>query len=1091
MSVPFDLGGPLPHGTTVVLQASAGTGKTHAVATLAARALAEGAVTLAELMVITFSSASTRELRSRVRARVADLGRVLIDACDGVEPEDPAWRAVLATVPADEASRRINAALVGFDAAMICTTHQFCDRMLAELGVLADHDPEALAVENVDDLVEQAVSDEYLARYARSQGVPFPLETAQRIGRTAVDNPYAPLVPGGEATARGAERRSFAEAVRARVEQRKRQVGLYTFDDMQTRLLAALKHPSTGPAARQRLRDRFPLVLVDEFQDTDPVQWEILRESFVGHATVVLIGDPKQSIYGFRGAGVHAYLDAVRDHTTQHLSTNRRTTPELVAAVQRVFDGAELGAPEITVLPVDGLPQAQRLDVDGPWSHAMRVRVVPGSGLRSWRFGETVIADLTADIGRLLASGARLARDGVSHPLRADDVAVIVTSNARGRAIHRALANANIPAVFTGVLSVFTSPAAEDWRKLLAAIERPRQGNVRAAALTDLVGWSLQELATAGEDRLAGLTGDIRRWGRLLERDGVAGLMQVLLADGLASRVVQLKDGDRRLTDLRHVAELLHAEQLSAKLTTTGLIAWLAREAQESGTRGDERSRRLETDHAAVRILTVHQAKGLEFAVVYLPELATRFIRSISDRPIQLHEPRDGRSVRVLDIGGSGEPGRDVRERAYRADEDGEGLRALYVALTRAKCHVTLWWGRTDRTAEAPLHRVLFRDRGPAVPARVEPRADLDPSRFSGADVVVEEVENGGGARPRRRSQTATVADPLELARTVDVGWRRTSYSAITAPAHEVFHLESPLLIDEPATGTGGEHDPDVPLTSASVPDPALDVPSPMADLPGGVGFGSLVHVVFETFDPHSTTPEEDLARIVATEAARLPVPGVTEPELVSGLLPVLATSLGPLADELTLADIPARDRLAELDFELPLGSGSNGATVERIADTIDAWLPDEDPLRDYGARLRESLVDQRMLRGYLTGSIDVALRVGGRYLVIDYKTNRLGTPGTPLLLRHYTRDAMAEAMMDAHYPLQALLYAVALHRFLRWRQPDYDPERHLGGMLYLFVRGMAGPDTPVVDGMPCGVFSWRPPTGLVLALSDLLAGAR
>ena len=1091
MSAPFDLGGPLPHGRTVVLQASAGTGKTHAVATLAARALAEGAVTLAELMVITFSSASTRELRSRVRARVAELGQVLLAARGGAEPEDPAWRAVVATVPLDQASDRITAALVGFDAAMICTTHQFCDRMLAELGVLADHDPEALAVENVDDLVEQAVSDEYLARYARSQDVPFSLEAAQRIGRTVVDNPYTPLVPAAGGTTRGAERRSFADAVRARVERRKRQVGLYTFDDMQTRLLDALTHPDTGQAARQRLRDRFPLVLVDEFQDTDPVQWEILRESFVGHATVVLIGDPKQSIYGFRGAGVHAYLDAVRDHETQDLGTNRRTTPELVAAVQSVFAGARLGAPEIAVVPVESLPTAQRLDVDGPWSHAMRFRVVSGNNLRSWRYSEAVNKDLTDDIGRLLASRAQLVRGDESRPLRADDVAVIVTSNARGRAVHRALAAADIPAVFTGVLSVFTSPAAEDWRKLLAAIERPRQGAVRAAALTDLVGWSLEDLATANEDRLAGLTGEIRRWGRILERTGVAGLMQVLLADGLAARVVQLPEGDRRLTDLRHVAELLHAEQLVSKLTPSGLVDWLQREAQEPSARGDDRSRRLETDDAAVRILTVHQAKGLEFAVVYLPELATRFIRSINDQPIQLHETRDGRSVRILDIGGNGEPGRAEREQAYRAEEDGEGLRALYVALTRAKCHITTWWGRTDRTAEAPLHRVLFREPGPIVPARVEPRSDLEPSRFGSADVVVEPFQpSNGGQRAPRAPLTTEVAPPLVLARAVDIGWRRTSYSAITAPAHEVFHLENPLLIDEP-TADALVGDGDLPMVPASAPDPALDVLSPMADLPGGVGFGSLVHVVFETFDPHSATPEKDLARIVATEAARLPVPGVTEPELVTGLLPVLATSLGPLADGLTLADIPARDRLAELDFELPLGSGAEGATAQRIAEIIDGWLTDDDPLRDYGRRLRESLVDQRVLRGYLTGSIDVALRVDGRYLIIDYKTNRLGTPGTPLLLRHYTRDAMAEAMMDAHYPLQALLYAVALHRFLRWRQAGYDPERHLGGILYLFVRGMAGPDTPTQDGVPCGVFSWRPPTGLVLQLSDALAGVR
>ncbi len=1092
----FDLAGPLPLRQTVVLQASAGTGKTHAVATLAARAIAEGVVTLDELMVITFSSASTRELRSRVRRRLVELQEALVSASAGGTVDDQAWGPVLAGTCPDEALARISSALVRFDAAMICTTHQFCDRMLAELGVLADHDPETVAVENVDDLVEQAVDDEYLARYAWVERVPFDHATARTIGRAAVDNPYLPLVPGTGATLRGEERRSFAEAVRTRVEARKRHVGLYTFDDMQTRLLDALRHATVGEAARERVRRRFPLVLVDEFQDTDPVQWEILRESFVGHATVVLIGDPKQSIYGFRGAGVHAYLDAVRDHEALDLGVNHRTTPELVRAVQTVFAGAQLGAPEITVGPVDSLDDAHRLVVEGPWSHAMRVRIQPGTHIRSSNHERAVDADLTDDIGRLLASGARVVGTGEDRLLHAGDVAVIVSSNRRGGRIHERLAKAQIPAVFTGVKSVLTSPAAEDWRKLLLAIDRPRQAAVRVAALTDLVGWSLEDLVRADEDALAALTGEIRRWARLVRDEGVANLMQVLLAEGLAGRIARLPDGDRRLTDLRHVAEILHDEQLRNGLTPSALAAWLELERQSPEGRNDDRSRRLETDDAAVRILTVHQAKGLEFAVVYLPELATRYVRSIADRPIQLHEQREGRSVRVLDIGGVAEPDRLERERAYRAEEDGEGLRALYVALTRAKCHVTAWWGRTDRTAEAPLQRVLFRAPGPHVPPRVDARADHDPAaRLAGADILVEEMSGPAGPVVTRTSRVVHVDEPLRLTRTVDTSWRRTSYSALTAPAHGVFSAESPLLIDEPPTPADlatDEHEGDVPLpVPGGADDPALDALSPMAGLPGGVAFGSLVHVVFETFDPHSETPAEDLARIVEVHAGRLPVPGVSESDLVAGLLPVLATPLGPLADGRTLGDIPARDRLAELDFELPLGSADGAATVQLIADALDAWLPEDDLVRDYGERLRRAPVDQARLRGYLTGSIDVALRVGGRYLIIDYKTNRLGPPGSPIVLRSYTPASMAEAMMEAHYPLQALLYAVALHRFLRWRQPSYDPDVHLGGVLYLFVRGMAGPDTPVVDGVPCGVFSWRPPTGLVLALSDLLAGVR
>lgn len=1097
----FDLGAPLPLGETVVLQASAGTGKTHAVATLAARAIAEGVVSLDQLMIITFSSASTRELRSRVRQRLVQLADALDQSVVGVESADPAWQAVIVNTPILEAAHRIASALAGFDAAMICTTHQFCDRMLAELGILADHDPDAIPVENVDDLMEQAVSDEYLARYAHTPAVPFDHATALQIGKSAVDNPYLPLVPATAATALGQERKSFAVAVRDKVEHRKRQAGLYTFDDMQTRLLDALQHPVVGAAARERVRHRFPLVLVDEFQDTDPVQWAILRASFAtdepsSPTTVVLIGDPKQSIYGFRGAGVNAYLEAVRDRSPQDLRLNRRTTPELVHAVQTIFAGAQLGAPEITVGSVESLSDASRLLVDGPWQHAMRLRVQPGLNIRSTNHARAVDGDLTSDIGDLLASGAELAGPTGKRPLRPDDVAVIVTGNRRGRSIHTRLSRAGIPAVFTGVLSVLTSPAAVDWGKLLLAIERPRQAAVRAAALTDLVGWTLADLISADEDAIAELTGKIRRWGRLLRSDGVTGLLQLLLAEGLASRVVQQPEGDRRLTDLRHVAELLQAELHQTGSTPAGLAAWLELEHKRASTRGEDRSRRLETDSAAVRILTVHQAKGLEFPVVYLPELSTRYVPSVSGKPIQLHEQRDGRSVRVLDIGGASEPGRREREQSHRLEEDGEGLRALYVALTRAKCHVTAWWGRTDRTAEAPLQRVLFREPGPEVPQRVQPRNDQDPvARLAAADILVEEL----GTRSRQVSVPSPIEpvpiEALRLSRVVDTGWRRTSYSAITASAHGIFASESPLLVDEPPTSADqtqvASSTAPVPITTPSPDESSLDSLSPMADLPGGVAFGSLVHYVLEYFDPHSQTPKEDLSRIVAIQGARLPVPGVTTEDLVAGLLPVLATPLGPLADGVTLSDIPTRDRLAELDFELPLGNSGAGASVQDIADTLDAWLPEEDLLHDYGQLLRQAPVDQATLRGYLTGSIDVALRIGERFLIVDYKTNRLGTQGNPLVLRNYTPTAMAEAMMEAHYPLQALLYAVALHRFLRWRQPNYDPEMHLGGMLYLFVRGMAGQQTPVVDGMPCGVFSWRPPTGLVLALSDLLAGVR
>ena len=220
---------------------------------------------------------------------------------------------------------------------------------------------------------------------------------------------------------------------------------------------------------------------------------------------------------------------------------------------------------------------------------------------------------------------------------------------------------------------------------------------------------------------------------------------------------------------------------------------------------------------------------------------------------------------------------------------------------------------------------------------------------------------------------------------------------------------------------------------------------------------------------------------------------------LADALVPVARTPLGPLAADRSLADLAPADRLAELDFELPLAGGDTPGADVRLGDLVPLLrrhLPPGDPLAAYPDRLAP--LRAQPLRGYLTGSIDAVLRLRGpeRYTVVDYKTNWLGPIGPdgrePLLAGHYTPDRLAAAMIDAHYPLQALLYSAALHRFLRWRlgggrDGGYDPERHLGGVLYLFLRGMCGPDGPTVGDVPCGVFSWRPPAALVTELSDLL----
>ena len=265
-----------------------------------------------------------------------------------------------------------------------------------------------------------------------------------------------------------------------------------------------------------------------------------------------------------------------------------------------------------------------------------------------------------------------------------------------------------------------------------------------------------------------------------------------------------------------------------------------------------------------------------------------------------------------------------------------------------------------------------------------------------------------------------------------------------------------------------------------------------MADLPVGATFGSLVHAVLEHTDPDAPDLKQELLGHIDEQLVRWPV-DLDREALADALVAVCDSPMGSLAPT-TLREIPLRDRLREMEFELPLAGGDLGGggdvRLGDLAPILRRHLPDGDPVRGYADALDHPALGDQSLRGYLTGSVDVVLRLAGpRYVIVDYKTNWLGGYDTPLTADAYRPEALDAAMGHSDYPLQALLYAAVLHRFLRWRQPGYDPETHLGGVLYLYLRGMCGPDTPLVDGEPCGIFSWRPPVALVEELSDLLDG--
>ncbi|MBT0995579.1 UvrD-helicase domain-containing protein [Cellulomonas sp. DKR-3] len=1126
----FDIRGPLPGVETVVLEASAGTGKTWTIASLAVRFVAEQDVRLPELMLVTFGRAATTELRDRVRARLVEVERALRSPTAGSSSDDVVAHLATAT-PEEVAVRRsrLARALAEFDAATITTTHGFCQQMLTMLGTTADVDHDATLLPDVADLEAEVVDDLYLRTYANSAEPLVPVADARELMHAAISDPSAAVEPqDAEPGTPAFHRLRLAQVAQQEMVRRKRAGGVVDYDDLLTLLRDALTHPVTGPAARDRVRGAYRVVIVDEFQDTDPVQWQILQAAFDGARTLVLIGDPKQAIYAFRGADVATYLVAAGGARRETLARNHRADPDVLAGLRPLLDGAALGDPRIVVRPVVAQRTGRRLEGGPPvvlrqiTREALGTTRVPAVGaLRDF-----VYTDVAAQVVRTLRT-SRLTEGPAAcgRAVRPGDVAVLVRRNRDAQAVQRALAAVGVPAVISGLASVFGTRAAQHWLTLLSALARPDDPRLAAgAALTPFLGWSASELALAGDEARDRLAERVRAWSGTLASHGVAALLEAASAAGLRERVMRTAEGERDLTDLRHVGEALHAVAVHDGLGAAALLEWLrARVDEAARDYAEERSRRLQTDAAAVQVITVHASKGLQFPVTLVPFAWDLWVPS---DPTVLRFHRD--DERTLHVGGPGSPGYADGLAAHQQDEAGEQLRLTYVALTRAHSQVVVWWAPSKNVERSPLSRLLLAERAPdGTPAAMVPV----PSDEAASEAFAALAATTDGAlvhelvtaAPAVDAWTPTTAEPpaLELARlgrALDTAWRRTSYTGLTSAAYDVRHHapssepEERGLQDEPegAAGSGSR------VGSAGTPEadgaPGADqettlraLASPMADLPAGTAFGTLVHHVLE----HVDTRAPDLAREVAARCAEADpgrqLPGGPD-ELARALLPALRTPLGRLAGDRSLVEVAPADRLPELEFELPLAGGDaadrTAGTLRDVAALLRTHLPTEDPFAHYASRLDDPALSTSALRGYLTGSIDAVLRVPSpdvpgqvTHLVVDYKTNRLGSWEEPLSAWHYRPVDLVDAMVEHHYPLQLLLYSAALHRYLRWRVRGYDPDVHLGGGLYLFVRGMLGPTTPVVDGpggpAPTGVLGWRPPTALVLDLSDLLAGAR
>src|SRR5271166_1676139 len=411
----FDLLGPLLDAcSTTVLEASAGTGKTFALAGLVTRYLAEGEATLDQMLLITFGRAASQELRERVRRQIVDAVVAFDDPSTVGDNQLVAYLLKGSDKQLAVRKQRLRDALASFDAATIATTHQFCQLVLKSLGVAGDTADSVTLLASLDELVAEIVDDLYLAHFGQERDDPvLQYRDALRLAREVVKNPSTELRPlSPEPGSRAAVCVDFAKEVLAELDTRKRRLGVLGYDDLLIRLADALAGDDSP--ARVRMHHRWPIVMVDEFQDTDPVQWQVIDRAFSGRSTLILIGDPKQAIYAFRGGDIATYLQAAETaHEKKTLGTNWRSDAALVNRLQAVLGGAQLGDPRIIVHDVEAHHAGSRL-VGAPCDDPFRLRVVRRetfgrSGTRVLPIADLRIhipQDLAADIGELLTSGA-------------------------------------------------------------------------------------------------------------------------------------------------------------------------------------------------------------------------------------------------------------------------------------------------------------------------------------------------------------------------------------------------------------------------------------------------------------------------------------------------------------------------------------------------------------------------------------------------------------------------------------------------------------------------------------------------------------
>ena len=862
--------------------------------------------------------------------------------------------------------------------------------------------------------------------------------------------------------------------------QAKRDQRVQSYDDILFNVFSAITGDA-GTWLAARLQQSYPAALIDEFQDTDPLQFAIFNTIYgAGLHPLFFVGDPKQAIYSFRNADLHTYLHAQKTASAHYsLADNQRSSAALITAQNALF-GANSGAFVLPDLHYHAVhlgkkPRAEFVD-----------RSASTSALQVWMLQDEV--DEVDDVVPTLAAAKRYAAQATAaeiarllrasndgqitlddRALRAGDIAVLVKSHAQGYAIRQALAALQVGCVELSQAGIFSSVDAMEVDNILQAITEPaRSGLVLAALATDIFGHdacSIDAIAR-DEDALLGHTETLLRYRTLWRDRGVGFMFRRLLSEHtVAQRMLGRQDGERRMTNLLHLAEVLHQASILHP-APDALLRWLS--AQRRDARIDEASQlRLESDQNLVQIITIHRSKGLEYPIVFCPFLWQGRLASGTDQP-EGHAYHDENQQTVIDL--RPEPDDlDAIKQNIKEEHAAEFVRLMYVALTRAahRCYLIAGcyakktkYGISNTEGSRSLLNWLVAGDGMTFAAWS--KATLEPIEIATAwRNLAEQHPSAMGLSAistavgepvplARQATNALVAQPLPPP--IMDGWRMTSFSAL-----------------QHATGNQyatGDRDirPAYALQARMAP-PTSTAADDILRFPRGPGAGDTLHAILEKIHFAEPTTWATVIRhgLLSHPQTLAGVPRdqqltLQEQMVRRMLVDITQTNLTP---HVKLSEVPRQRCLPDLEFNLPVP-----AIDPQRLQTV---------LQQGGYAV--GMLDFKRMSGYLKGFIDLVFETQGRFYVLDWKSNYLGAQ-----VSDYDQPCIEQAMAEHGYHLQYLLYTVAVHRYLQRRVVGYQYETHFGGVLYLFIRGVR-PQWTTADGAASGVYFHKPALSIVTQL--------